>query len=237
MDKSDVDGIAQEYRPDGDFDRVGTRLASRIIVPLCKGLDVLEVGCAFGDMTADLTAIASSVTVVEPSATFCDAVSRRLGSQIRVVNAFLEDLDGAVRYDAVILASLLHHLDDPVAFLRRAKQLLRPGGMVLATVPNMTSLHRRIGVKAGLIIDVADTTERNTRFQQPGRFVKASLDDLFRKAGYDVAESYGFMLKPFSNAQMESLNLEPRIIDALFEIGKEFPNLATHLFVRASLSS
>ena len=70
--------------------------------------------------------------------------------------------------------------------------------------------------------------------QQPGRFVKASLEDLFRRAGYEVLESYGFMLKPFSNAQMESLNLEWPVIDALFEIGKEYPDLATHLFVRAS---
>ena len=233
MDKVNVDGIAKEYRQEGDFDRIGTRLASRIITPLCDGRDVLEVGCAFGDMTADLAEVARSVTVVEPSATFCQAVGRRLGSRVRLVNAFLEQLQTDQQYDVIVLASLLHHLDDPVAFLRHARQLLKPGGMVLATVPNMTSLHRRVGVKAGLIKDVTDTTERNTRFQQPGRFVKATLDDVFRKAGYEIVESYGFMLKPFSNAQMESLNLEPGIIDALFEIGKEFPDLATHLFVRA----
>ena len=151
MDKANIDGIAKEYRADGDFDRIGTRLASRIITPLCDGRDVLEVGCAFGDMTADLVASAKSVTVVEPSATFCEAVSRRLGASLRVVNAFVEDLDRSNRYDVIVLASLLHHLDDPLAFLHRAKPLLRSGGMVLATVPNMTSLHRRIGVKAGFI--------------------------------------------------------------------------------------
>lgn len=233
MDNANVDKIATEYAPEGGFDRVGSRLASRIICPLCERCDVLEVGCAYGDMTEDLASVAASLTVVEPSAMFCDVVSRRLGSRVRVLNAFLEDLDASVRYDVIVLASLLHHLHDPIAFLRHAKLLLRPGGTVVATVPNMTSLHRRIGVKAGFIKDVADTTERNTRFQQPGRFVKASLEDLFLRAGYEIVESYGFMLKPFSNAQMETLNLEWPVIDALFEIGKDYPDLATHLFVRA----
>jgi 2-polyprenyl-3-methyl-5-hydroxy-6-metoxy-1,4-benzoquinol methylase len=219
VDNANVDKIATEYAPEGGFDRVGSRLASRIICPLCERCDVLEVGCAYGDMTEDLASVAASLTVVEPSAMFCDVVSRRLGS--------------SVRYDVIVLASLLHHLHDPIAFLRHAKLLLRPGGTVVATVPNMTSLHRRIGVKAGFIKDVADTTERNTRFQQPGRFVKASLEDLFLRAGYEIVESYGFMLKPFSNAQMETLNLEWPVIDALFEIGKDYPDLATHLFVRA----
>jgi 2-polyprenyl-3-methyl-5-hydroxy-6-metoxy-1,4-benzoquinol methylase len=233
VDKANVDRIAAEYAPEGGFDRIGTRLASRIINPLCAGRDVLEVGCAYGEMTADLADVARSVTVAEPSATFCDIVARRLGPRVRVLNAFLEELDGTTRYDVIVVASLLHHLVDPSAFLRHAKRLLRPGGMVLATVPNMTSLHRRVGVKAGLIADVADTTERNAQLQQPGRFVKASLEAVFNQSGYDVVESYGFMLKPFSNAQMESLNLEWPVIDALFEIGKEFPDLAAHLFVRA----
>jgi len=42
-----------------------------------------------------------------------------------------------------------------------------------------------------------------------------------------------YTLKPFSNEQMSKLDLAWPIIDALFEIGKEHPELASHLFIQA----
>jgi hypothetical protein len=61
--------------------------------------------------------------------------------------------------------------------------------------------------------------------------------DLFRRSGYEILESYPYMLKPFSNEQMAKLDLGWPIIDALFEIGKEHPDLASHLFIRARRGS
>jgi hypothetical protein len=97
----------------------------------------------------------------------------------------------------------------------------------------MSSLHRRIGVKAKLIRQVDDTTEQNVKYQQPGRFVKASLEDLFARSGYDILESYGYMLKPFSSEQMGKLELSWPVVGALYELGREYPDLASQLFVRA----
>jgi 2-polyprenyl-3-methyl-5-hydroxy-6-metoxy-1,4-benzoquinol methylase len=233
MDKDTVNRIAEHYKSSDDFDAVNTTLASRIICPYCENRSVLEVGCALGEMTKDLVDVAASVTVVEPTSRFSDGVQRRFGSRIRVLSGFMEDIEEPVRYDVIVVASLLHHLESPSAFLGAARRLLNERGVLLATVPNMTSLHRRLGVKAGALRDVSDATETNVTFQQPGRFVKASLEDLFRRSGYEILESYGYMLKPFANDQMSKLELGWPIIDALFEIGKEHPDLASHLFIRA----
>ena len=233
MDKETVNRIAEHYKSSGDFDSVNTRLASRIICQYCENQSVLEVGCASGEMTKDLVAVAASVTIVEPSSRFSDGVQRRFGSKVRVLNCFMEEIHEPLRYDVIVIASLLHHLENPGAFLGAGGRLLNYDGVLVATVPNMTSLHRQLGVKAGALREVSDATDTNVTFEQPGRFVKASLEDLFRRSGYEILESYAYMLKPFSNEQMSTLQLAGPIIDALFEIGKEHPDLASHLFVRA----
>ena len=235
MDKDTVNKIAEHYKSSGDFDAINTTLASRIICPYCENRSVLEVGCASGEMTKDLVEMAASVTVVEPTSRFSDGVQRRFGSRVRVLNCFMEDIEEPLRYDVIVVASLLHHLEDPCGFLGAAGRLLNERGVLLATVPNMTSLHRQLGVKAGALRDVSDATKTNVTFQQPGRFVKASLEALFHRSGYEILESYPYMLKPFSNEQMAKLHLGWPIIDALFEIGKEHPDLASHLFIRARM--
>ena len=104
---------------------------------------------------------------------------------------------------------------------------------VVATVPNVMSLHRRLGVKAGMINDVHDDSERNIRYRQFSKFDRDTLTALFVDAGYKVEECFGYMLKPFSSEQMMSLELDWKAFDALFEIGREFPDLSSQLFIRA----
>jgi 2-polyprenyl-3-methyl-5-hydroxy-6-metoxy-1,4-benzoquinol methylase len=188
-------------------------------------------------MTEVLIDAAAELTVIEPSAIYCDTVKKRLTEKnnppSRVINSFLSDVSGEPVYDVAVLASLLHHIENPVYFLEDLKRFLHKKSQVIATVPNMSSLHRRIGVKADLLADVYDSTERNDTFNQYGRFDIERLKALFHSSGYEIIESYGYMLKPFNSNQMMSLNLEVSVIDALFELGKEFQVLASQLYVRA----
>jgi len=235
-----VECMAGQYDVSKDFDQYNTMLATRIILPYCFGKRVLEVGCATGEMTVELTEAAAELTVLEPSKLYCNIVAEKIADQKkhvpRFVNGFLSDMPEETPYDVVVLASLLHHLENPACFLAELKRLIHSGSEVLATVPNMTSLHRRIGAKAGLLSDMYGTTLRNNLFNQYGRFDLEQLEDLFCLSGFEVRESYGYMLKPFSSSQMMLLDLELPMIDALFELGKEFPALASQLFVRAAIS-
>src|SRR5664280_1781366 len=117
MDRAEIEELAKEYDGSEDFDYFNTKLASRLICPFCEGKRVLEVGCASGEMTEDLVEVVEHLTVVEPSAFFSNLVRTRFGAHVTVLNCFLEEAQEGARHDVVVLASLLHHVDDAAAFL------------------------------------------------------------------------------------------------------------------------
>jgi SAM-dependent methyltransferase len=101
----------------------------------------LDVGCGRGDLGAALIARGWEVTGVEPSADACE-YARGRGIDARrggVADAGLE----AGAYHAAILQHSLEHLTDPVSDLRRVAAALRPGGLLLVTVPHFGGWQRR----------------------------------------------------------------------------------------------
>jgi SAM-dependent methyltransferase len=83
-----------------------------------------------------------SVTGIEPDARAV-RLARRSGA--RVIHATLETapLDGTV-WDAITLWNVLEHLPDPLAALRRLRQLLKPGGVIYLTIPLCDSWDARL---------------------------------------------------------------------------------------------
>src|SRR4051794_5531867 len=101
--------------------------------PLSPGR-ALDVGCGRGDLGASLIERGWRVTGVEPSAEACEVASGR-GIDTRHGDLSEAGLEPG-SYDAATLRHSLEHVTDPVADLRRVAEALRPGGLVLITVPN-----------------------------------------------------------------------------------------------------
>jgi hypothetical protein len=61
---------------------------------------------------------------------------------------------------------------------------------------------------------------------------------MLASAGFSVRDSGGYFLKPFTHAQMESIAalMTPDILDGLWQLGRELPDLASEIFVDASPS-
>jgi 2-polyprenyl-3-methyl-5-hydroxy-6-metoxy-1,4-benzoquinol methylase len=96
--------------------------------------DGLDVGCGRGDLAAALAARGWRMSGIEPSPTACEAAARR-GIAVVCGTAASVALQHQ-RYDAVILRHSLEHMTDPLEALRRVRAALRPGGLVLISVPN-----------------------------------------------------------------------------------------------------
>lgn len=99
-----------------------------------RRLRVCELGCGTG---GNLMAVADrhDVVGVECSPHALEYARQRLGD--RVIEGSLPDRVGLPRetYDVVLLTDVLEHVENDSAAAQTALRLLRPGGVVVATVP------------------------------------------------------------------------------------------------------
>ena len=126
---------------ESDYASVRFERELRIFRRHCRRGDVLDVGCSTGaflhrlgrDFPRDYRA-----TGIEVSTAALDH-ARRQGVDV-VGDSLLTHDFGTRRFDAVTFWAVLEHLPQPTAFVQRAWELTRPGGCLLALVPNLGSL-------------------------------------------------------------------------------------------------
>lgn len=146
------------------------------------GKDVLDVGCATGYLAAALSAAGNRVWGVE--------MDPESGAQARphLVDLLLADLESADlvagfgdrSFDVVVFGDVLEHLRSPMDVLRRAVPLLRPGGSVVVSIPNVAHGSVRLALLQGQwrYRDLGLLDETHVRF-----FTRSTVDDLLRGAG------------------------------------------------------
>jgi glycosyltransferase involved in cell wall biosynthesis/SAM-dependent methyltransferase len=102
-------------------------------------LTILDVGCGTGIMiTLPLASIGYSVTGIDIYRPSID-IAGRLNPYHNAVFRQADPValaEAGERYDAVIASEVLEHVEDPFAFLRTLRRLLRPGGIMVLTTPN-----------------------------------------------------------------------------------------------------
>jgi 2-polyprenyl-3-methyl-5-hydroxy-6-metoxy-1,4-benzoquinol methylase len=102
------------------------------------GKSILDVGCGEGALAASLKdAGAAHVAGIELDAGVADVARERLDTFVRGDVGAVDLPFESEQFDYVILADVLEHLSDPDRVLERMLPLLRPGGRVVVSVPNM----------------------------------------------------------------------------------------------------
>jgi 2-polyprenyl-3-methyl-5-hydroxy-6-metoxy-1,4-benzoquinol methylase len=232
MNKDTLEKVASLLDTHLDFDGVLAHFTALKFQDWIQNKTVLEAGCSTGVITEYLLEPSKFLDVLEGSHTYADLVSNKFGSKIRnVFVSFFEDFKTIEKYDVVLYGNVLHHLEHPQEQLELSKSWISHTGVIIITVPNMSSFHRRLGVEAGMLKDTFQTTERNSFFVQPGRYDKQKLEDLVLNAGFEIIESSAFFLKPFNHEIMQSLNLNEDQLNGLNKMGVQFQDLASQLFI------
>lgn len=150
-----------------------------------RGLRVLDAGCGAGGNGALVKrAGAAEVVGVELD----PAAAERARAQLdRVLTADLSELDpddlGLEPFDAILAIDVLEHLVDPAAVLRRLVGRLKPGGVVVASIPNVA----HVWVIANLLAQRWPQRERGIFDRTHLRFfARRDMERLLREAGLTV---------------------------------------------------
>jgi 2-polyprenyl-3-methyl-5-hydroxy-6-metoxy-1,4-benzoquinol methylase len=109
---------------------------------------ILDYGCGTGDIAAGLAARGYKVDAVDPSLKMIEQAERLhtgVGVYFGVIAPQGADLQhsplSGKAFDAIVCSSVLEYVPDPPESLRLLTGLLKPGGWLLATVPN---IHHRL---------------------------------------------------------------------------------------------
>src|SRR5262249_21086944 len=152
----------------------------------------------------------------------------RSASGVRVFHCLFQEYAPDTAYDTVLAADMLRYLPDPVAFLRSARGWLAPEGVLIATLPNSRSLHRRIGSLMSL---EATPTEANARDRQVGNrrsYDRYEFRELLTSAGLRIHDLQGCFLKPLSSAQMADWSDE--LLRAFYDVGRELQDYCWFMY-------
>ena len=126
------------------------RMARRLLDLLARHVPrgrLLEVGCGYGLLLDEARRRGYEVEGVELSAAAVRYARERFGlpvEEIALEDAALAAQASDKRYDSVLAVDILEHLDDPVLAIERLCALLAPGGALLITTPDPTSLVARL---------------------------------------------------------------------------------------------
>jgi SAM-dependent methyltransferase len=141
----------------------------------------LDVGCWRGAFGAAVKAQRPGAIVwgLEKDEAAAQVAAERLDHVI--IGSFPDDRPDE-QFDVVSFIDVIEHLSDPWDALQKTHNLLRPGGVVLALIPNV----RHISVTSPLLlrgrwdyVDAGILDRTHLRF-----FTKATMRDLFLATGY-----------------------------------------------------
>jgi ubiquinone/menaquinone biosynthesis C-methylase UbiE len=111
---------------------------------LGRNLDMVDVGCAHADFFDFAKGSLRHYSGIEPSKVLLPKNISR-GKNFKLLRGKAEDLPlKAASSDFVLLKEVLDHCYDPLAVLKEAYRVLRPGGELLITLTNDHAWYKRL---------------------------------------------------------------------------------------------
>ncbi|MGH3069726.1 MAG: class I SAM-dependent methyltransferase [Streptosporangiaceae bacterium] len=161
-----------------------------------------------------------------------DALRRAQALGLTVVRAGvaapgLPVADGAA--DVVIMSELIEHLVDPDGAVAEVRRVLRPGGSLLLSTPNLAAWYNR-GLLVLGIQPIFSEVSLHGVFGRPGRVVAGHLRLFTRRALTEFLTASGFRCVTVTGARYHDV---PRPLGLLDRAFCQWPSAASILLVHA----
>lgn len=222
--QEDLDIYADEYLDPNSArtvdQRIITILADRII-PQLKGPNVLEMGYGDGIWTSKIIEKFDSSYIVDASGKLLGAANKIWGSKIITYESYFEEFSPKIKFNSIVCTYVLEHVVDPCFVLKRCREWLAPGGVLVIAVPSATSLNRRLGVKMGMQNNLSDLTDQDIKMGHRRVYDGKSLEEDIFHSGFMHIDNFSTMCKPLPNYMLA--NLSDIQLKGLFDLGDELP--------------
>lgn len=212
-----------EGRLDGKYGRVADLLAG--------AADVLELGCATGYFSGALRARGHDVVglEVDPDAV---EICRASGLVVHLADLASENPLRAVhgrRFDAVIAMDVVEHLARPGPLLDATRAVIRPGGRLIVTGPNVAYWAVRLRLVLG-----------RWTYARAGIMDETHLRWYTRRTWRELLERHGFVVTSAEPAEamlprdawLRKVGVSEGRLNAMrLQVARWFPTLFTTVFV------
>ena len=142
-----------------------------------SGKDVLDAGCGFATTSQFIQARGNRVVGIESNADAAAVARTRIAE---VIQADLEEVPKGRRFDTVIFADVLEHLAWPAGILKKYTALLKPGGTIIVSLPNVGLWSVRLGLLFGRF-----------RYRDSGVLDRTHLRFFTRRSAIEMLRSTG----------------------------------------------
>lgn len=236
--EQDVRVYSEENIYDLDNSIMVPRYVDRIIDIIEKergtleGIKTLELGLGWGYSTPKFEEKFSNHTVIDGDRDIIKKYyEEHPSSKANIVESYFEDFQPVERYDLIIMGFVLEHVLNLVALINQYRKYLTSNGRIFITVPNATSLHRRVGHVAGLLEDMYELSKTDILYGHRRYYDVETLKNDCSRAGLKVVRTEGMFLKPITTGQMLKLELSHDILEAFYDIGINYPELCAGIMI------
>lgn len=196
-----------------------------------RPLRILDIGCGDGAATAALARRARGHTVIGADWSL-QALERARLRGLPVVRATVDGHGlpfAADSLDIVVLSEVIEHLVDTDAALDEINRVLRPGGSLLLSTPNLAAWFNRGLLLAGVQPLFTEVSLRGI-YGRPGSEVVGHLRVFTRRALTGLLRAHGMEIVSLRGACFPATPRPLRPLDRLFRLT---PSLAADLLVHA----
>jgi 2-polyprenyl-3-methyl-5-hydroxy-6-metoxy-1,4-benzoquinol methylase len=230
-EKGRLSKIAKTFSMGTGFNGRLEKYRIRSIQENIKGPNILDVGCADGFMARALAPYFKHITAIDGSEKLIARAKALRLKNVDFIWTLFEEYKPPHKFDSVILSDILEHINDPIALLKAASGWVKDSGRIVILCPNANSVHRHIGVHAGMLKSIYSLNATDHKVGHRRVYDIQLLTHDLKKAGLKVTKFGGMFFKPLSNDQMNKL--DNKVIEAFYEVGRQLPSeMLTEIYVQ-----
>jgi 2-polyprenyl-3-methyl-5-hydroxy-6-metoxy-1,4-benzoquinol methylase len=195
----------------------------KLLALLERPQHVLDVGCSTGYLAERLQRRGATVVGLDMDERAAE-LARRFCAEVHVGDIETMELPfEPASFDGIVCGDLIEHLRDPHAVLSRLRPLLRRGGRLVLSTPNIANWAMRLSLLFGRF-----------RYTEWGILDKTHTHFFTRKTLRECLEAAGYRVVAFDYTVPVPVLSAPRVEAIAHGIGRLRPSLLAYQFVVAA---